>query len=273
MKNFLTGLCHAMKSRFYMTTRDNLLTGWTKKLQSDQISRAVVSDSLRSYDSQHARPPCPPPTPRVHSDSCPSSQWYHPAISSSVVPFSSCPQSLPASESFPMSQLFAWGGRSTGVALPKVKLAPKNGHSHCRQSAARMIHYTFLNPSEIMTLKKCAQPINEMHWKLTPIVDTGQQKEPSFSPRQCLTTLRIINASKAEPFGLRSFVSSTIFTWPLANQLPLLQASRQLYAEKMLPHPAGGRKCFPRVRWMLKHRSLCCKNKQTYFLLVKICWL
>ena len=69
---------------------------------------SVVSDSLRPHESQHARPPCPSPTPRVHSDSRPSSQWCRPAISSSVVPFSSCPQSLPASESFPMSQLFAW---------------------------------------------------------------------------------------------------------------------------------------------------------------------
>ena len=82
-----------------------------------QFSCSVVSDSLRHHESQHARPPCPSPTPGVHSDSCPSSQWCHPAISSSVVPFSSCPQSLPASESFPMSQLFAWGGQSTGYLL------------------------------------------------------------------------------------------------------------------------------------------------------------
>ena len=75
-------------------------------IRSDQISHSVVSDSLRPHESQHARPPCPSPTPRVHRDSRPSSQWCHPAISSSVVPFSSCPQSLPASESFPMSQLF-----------------------------------------------------------------------------------------------------------------------------------------------------------------------
>ena len=68
---------------------------------SIQFSCSVVSDSLRPHESQHARPPCPSPTPGVHSDSCPSSQWCHPAISSSVVPFSSCPQSLPASESFP----------------------------------------------------------------------------------------------------------------------------------------------------------------------------
>ena len=81
-----------------------------------QFSRSVVSDSLRLHELQHARPPCPSPTPGVHSNSPPSSQWCHPAISSSVVPFFSCPQSLPASESFPMSQLFAWGGQSTGVS-------------------------------------------------------------------------------------------------------------------------------------------------------------
>ena len=83
-----------------------------------------MSDSLRPHESQHTRPPCPSPSPRVHSDSRPSSRWCHPAISSSVVPFSSCPQSLPASGSFPMSQLFAWGGQSTGASalasfLPK----------------------------------------------------------------------------------------------------------------------------------------------------------
>ena len=81
-----------------------------------QFSRSFVSDSLRPHESRHTRPPCPSPTPGVHSDSRPSSQWCHPAISSSVAPFSSCPQSLPAWESFPMSQLFAWGGQSTGVS-------------------------------------------------------------------------------------------------------------------------------------------------------------
>ena len=91
---------------------------------SVQFRRSVVSDSLRPHESQHTRPPCPSPTPGVHSDSRPLSQRCHPAISSSVVPFSSCPQSLPASECFPMSQLFAWGIQSTGVSalasfLPK----------------------------------------------------------------------------------------------------------------------------------------------------------
>ena len=82
---------------------------------SVQFSCSVVSNSLWPHESQHARPPCPSSTPGVHSDSRPLSQWCHPAISSSVIPFSSCPQSLPASESFPMSQLFTWGGQSIGV--------------------------------------------------------------------------------------------------------------------------------------------------------------
>ena len=86
------------------------------EFSSVQFSCSIVSNSLQPHESQHARPCCPSPTPGVHSDSHPSSQWCHPAFSSSVVPFSSCPQSLPASESFPMSQLFAWGGQSTGVS-------------------------------------------------------------------------------------------------------------------------------------------------------------
>ena len=92
------------------------LCKWWWFNNSVQFSRSVVSDSLRPHELQHARPPCPSPTPGVHSDSCPSSQWCHPAISSSVIPFSSCPQSLPASESFPMSQLFTWDGQSTGIS-------------------------------------------------------------------------------------------------------------------------------------------------------------
>ena len=94
-------------------------------LSSVQFSRSVVSSSLWPHESQHARPPCLSQTPGVHSDSRPSSPWCHPAISSSVVPLSSCPQFLPASESFPMSQLFAWGGQSTGVSALALFL-PKN---------------------------------------------------------------------------------------------------------------------------------------------------
>ena len=99
-------------------------TSSVQSLSRVRLFLSVVSDSLQPHELQHARPPCPSPTLRVHSDSHPSSPWCHPAISSSVVSFSSCPQSLPASKSFPMSQHFAWGGQSTGVSalasfLPK----------------------------------------------------------------------------------------------------------------------------------------------------------
>ena len=95
------------------------------QFSSVQFSRSVMSDSLQPHESQHARPPCSSPSPGVHSDSRPSSPWCHPAISSSVVPFSSCPQSLPASESFSMSQLFAWGGQGTGASA-LASFLPKN---------------------------------------------------------------------------------------------------------------------------------------------------
>ena len=94
-------------------------------ISSVQFSRSVVSNSLWPHESQHARPPCPSPTPKVYPNSCPRSRWCHPAISSSVVPFSSWPQSFPASESFPMSQLFAWVGQSTGVSA-SASVLPKN---------------------------------------------------------------------------------------------------------------------------------------------------
>ena len=93
-----------------------------------QFSHSVVSDSLRPHESQHARPPCPSPTPRVYSNSCPSSRWCHPAIFSSVIPFSSCSQSLPASESFPMSQLITWGSQSTGVSASASVLPVNTQH-------------------------------------------------------------------------------------------------------------------------------------------------
>ena len=120
-KNYL--LNFPLPSIFYPVTKGRSLeprflfyTFISLVISSVQFSHSVVSDSLRPHESQHARPPCPLPTLRVHSDSCPSSRWCHPAISSSVVPFASCPQSLPASVSFPMSQLFAWGGQSTGFS-------------------------------------------------------------------------------------------------------------------------------------------------------------
>ena len=90
--------------------------GQQVQFSSVHFSRSVMSDSLWPHEPQHARPPCPSPTPGVYPNPCPSRWWCHPTISSSVIPFSSCPQSPPASESFPMSQLFPWGRQSIGVS-------------------------------------------------------------------------------------------------------------------------------------------------------------
>ena len=111
------------KSRWLAYSRLSLNLYPMNVFSSVQFSGSVVSNSLRPHESQHSRPSCPSPTPRVHSDSCPSSRWCHPATSSSIVPFSSCPQSLPASGSFPMNQLFAWGGQSIGVSASTSVLA------------------------------------------------------------------------------------------------------------------------------------------------------
>ena len=132
-KQWLTLFFWAPKSLQMATAAMKLKDAYSLKGKlwpaSVQFSRSVVSDSLRPHESQHTRPPCPSPTPGVHSGSHPSSQWCHPAISSSVVPFSSCPQSLPAWKSFPMSQLFSWGGQSTGVSASASFLVCKT-HSH-----------------------------------------------------------------------------------------------------------------------------------------------
>ena len=106
-------------SNFFKITKEGVL------LSSVQFKRSVLSDSLRTIDSQHSRPPCPLPTPRVYPNPCLLSRWWHPTISSSVVPFSSCPQSFPASGSFPVSQLFTRGGQSIGVSA-SASVLPMN---------------------------------------------------------------------------------------------------------------------------------------------------
>ena len=114
-----------------ITMRDNkakllhLTDHMTLTVISVQFSPSVMSDSLRPHESQHARPPCPSPTPGVHPNPCLSSRRCHPTISSSVIPFSSCPHSFPASGSFPMSQLFASGGQSIGVSA-STSVLPMN---------------------------------------------------------------------------------------------------------------------------------------------------
>ena len=96
-----------------------------KRISSVQFNCSVVSNSLRPHEPQYARTPCPLPTPKVHSNPCPSSRWCHPTISSSVVPFSSCPQSFPASGSLQMSQLFSSGGQSIGISA-STSILPMN---------------------------------------------------------------------------------------------------------------------------------------------------
>ena len=136
-------------------------------------------------------------------------------------------------------------------------------------SAACLIHYSFLNPSEIITSEKCPQQIDKMHRKLLYLQQASVNRKGLILLHDNTWICRATNSSKVEWIGLRSFASSTTFTWPLANWLPLLQASRQLFAGKTLPQPAGGRKCFPKVHRIPKHGFLCYRNKQTYFSLAK----
>ena len=98
---------------------------YRSQFSSVEFSHSVVSDFLRPHGLQHARLPCPSPTPRAYSNSCPSSRWYHLTISSSVIPFSSCPQSFPASGSFPMSQFFTSGDQSIGASA-SASVLPMN---------------------------------------------------------------------------------------------------------------------------------------------------
>ena len=153
------------------------------------------------------------------------------------------------------------GPRSSSKVLPKAKLEPERGHGHCfmvccpsdplQLSESQRNHYI----SEVYS-------INEIHWKLQYLqLGTDQKKGPYSSPQQRLPAFHTTNASKVEQTGLWSFASSATFTWPLPNQLPLLQASQQLFTGKMLPQPAGCRKCFSRFPQTPKHRSLCYRNK------------
>ena len=159
-------------------------------------------------------------------------------MSSSVVPFSSCLQYFPTPGSFLMSWLFASGGQSIGASASVL-------------------------PGNRWVAPKTA----------THAAGTGQHKEPNSSPRQHLTTCCTTNASEVERIGLWCFASSIIFIWPLVNQLSLFQASWKLFAGKTLPQPARGRKFFPGVWPILKHRFLHYRNKQTYSSLAKTCWL
>ena len=123
--------CKVARSGYWICSQHPIYHRKERNINNDMIQHlvqfrcSVVSNSLRPHELQHARSPCPSPTPGVHSNSRPLSWWCHPSISSSVIPFSSCPQSLPASESFPISQLFASGGQSIGVST-SASVLPTN---------------------------------------------------------------------------------------------------------------------------------------------------
>ena len=165
-------------------------------------------------------------------------------------------------------------GPRNSKALSKAKLAPKKGHGHCLVSAAcflsttafwilaKPLHLRSMFGKSMRHTEKC----NAYSWQWST------ERAQFFS-----TTLPDHTSHnqhfKVEWIGLHSFVSFTKFTWPLANRLLLFQASRKLFAGKMLPQPAGGRKCFPRVHRILRYRFLHYRNKQIYFSLAKMCWL
>ena len=126
-------------------------------ISSVQLSHSVVSNSLGPHDSQHTRSPWPSANPRVPSDSCPLSQWCHPAISSSVFPCSPCLQSLPASESFQMSQIFTWGGQSTGVSA-LASFPPKKSQVWSRLETVRSASFLVLLVRRILLHSPLALP-------------------------------------------------------------------------------------------------------------------
>ena len=119
----------------------------TAGFSSVQFSHSIVSNSLQPHELQHTRPPCPSPTPEVYSNSCPLGWWCHPMVLSSVIPFCSCPHSLPASGSFPVSQLFAWGGQSIGVSALTVSW-----------SLRKLISIEFMMPSKNLILCRPPSP-------------------------------------------------------------------------------------------------------------------
>ena len=128
-------------------------------ISSVQFNCLVLSDSLWPHELQHTRPLCPSPTPGVHWDSRPSSQRCHPAISSSVVPFASCSQSLPASGSFPMSQLFTWGGQNTGVV-------PLPSPSSCFQLQTSQLWFYYLKKWFLIFFQSQISPSSIYRWRL-----------------------------------------------------------------------------------------------------------
>ena len=196
-------------------------------ISSVQFSRSAVSDSLRPHESQHARPPCPSPTPGVHSDSHPLSQWCHPAISSSLVPFSSCPQSLPASESFPMSQLFTWGGQRIGVSA-LASFVPKNTQdwspwgwagwiSLQSKGLSRVFSNTTVQKHQFFGTQLSSQSNSHIHTYSTPITLSGPTPTVRKSHIHLFASLPVFTTRPCIQEGKASLVAQ------LAKNLPAMQ--------------------------------------------------
>ena len=167
----------------------------------------------------------------------------------------------------------ATGKRSSCKALPKARLAPKRAWSLCGGLLPVWSTAALWVPVKPLHLRTMLSKWWDALKTAMSAASTGQQNGPNSSPCQCPTKRHTNNASKAQQTGLPSFASSAIFTWPLSNWLPLLQASQQHFARKTLLQPAGCRKCFPRVRQIPRHIFLCYRNKHTFFSLAKMCWL
>ena len=172
-------------------------------ITSVQFSRSVVSDSLRPHGQQHARPPCPSPTPRVRLNPCPSSRWCHPTISSSVVPFSSCPQSFPASGSSPTRKLFASGGQRIGASASTL-VFPMNQFSSVQFSSVIQSCPTLYDPID------CRMPRFPVYHQLPELAQTHVHRVgDTIPPSHPLTSPSppTFNLSKCQ--GLFQWVGSS----------------------------------------------------------------
>ena len=208
-----------------------------------QLSRSVVSSSLWPHESQHARPPCPSPTPGVHSNSCPSSRWCHPAISSSVVPVSSCPQSPPASGSFPMSQLFAGRGQSIGVSV-SASVLPVNTQDWCPLGWTGWTSLQSKGLSRVSSLRvvpstlPCYSNVTSIGFQCVcfPSIIEYHTQERSFLALRDKKSLKPENPSLNQHCFQRkiiwivcSVVSNSVTPWTIAHQAILSGFARQEY--------------------------------------------
>ena len=193
----------------------------------------------------------------------------HGILKARILEWVAFPFSRGSSQARDLTQVSCIAGRFfTRWATREDKFAPKNVMVIVWWSTACLIHHSLLNRGKTISSEKYAHQISDMNQKLESI----DQKKGLNSSYEHPITYHIASALIVEQIGLWSFVSSTIFSWPFPSQLPL-HASGLRFAGIMLPQPAGGRKCFPRVHWTPKHGFLCYRNKQTYFSLAKMCWL